>query len=92
MTAPATPLERAQQLAETAAGPLKAVEKATTARQHAEAKLAETDAAWQTAIKAAVEAGAPVLDVAAKAGGIHRSRVWQIVTGKGPRRRTAAAQ
>lgn len=92
MTAPTTPLERAQQRAADTAAPLKTVEKATEARHKAEARLAETDAAWQAAIKAAVDAGAPVADVAAKAGGIHRSRVWQIVTGKASRRRTAAAQ
>lgn len=89
MTAPVTPLERAQQLATTTAEPLKAVEKTTAARKRAEEHLTKVDAAWHAAIKAAVEAGAPVQDVAAKAGGIHRSRVWQIVTGRA--RRSAGA-
>lgn len=85
MTAPPTPLERAQQRVAAATGPLKTVENATKARERAVAKLDEADAAWRASIKAAVDAHAPVGDVAAAAGGIHRSRVWQIVSGRGRR-------
>lgn len=78
MTTPAPVAERARQLAALASGPLKTLERARVARERAEAKLAEADATWRDAMRAAVDAGAPVNDVAATAG-VHRTRVWQLL-------------
>lgn len=80
MTAPAPAAERARQLAEQVRGPLKAVEDATKAREKAEAKAADADAAWRQAIANARAAGCAQKDVAAAAK-VHRTRVWQLLRG-----------
>ena len=74
MTTPAPVAERARQLAALASGPLKTLERARVARERAEAKLAGADATWRDAMRAAVDAGAPVNDVAATDGPEHDLR------------------
>ena len=55
-------------------GPLELVRQATARK--AEAEQADQD--WREAIKAAIAAGERVVDIAAAAGGIHVTRVYQI--------------
>lgn len=54
--------------------PLDAVRRATARRSEAET----ADLEWRKAIKAAITAGERVVDIAAAAGGIHVTRVYQI--------------
>jgi hypothetical protein len=54
--------------------PLELVRQATARKVEAQA----ADVEWRNAIKAAIAAGERVVDIAAAAGGIHFTRVYQI--------------
>lgn len=57
--------------------PIELVRQRTGAKGVAETNAADADALWREAIKAAVDAGERVVDIAAAAG-ISRDRVYQI--------------
>jgi hypothetical protein len=58
--------------------PLDLVRRATARKAEAEA----ADREWREAIQAAIKAGERVVDIAAAAGGIHVTRVYQIRDGR----------
>lgn len=58
--------------------PLELVRQATARKAQAE----QADQEWREAIKAAITAGERVVDIAAAAGGIHVTRVYQIRDGR----------